>query len=75
MGLAMLVAIPVFEKHGFQKRVRVSFLANAIVTPLIVFVYFYPTYSNKLLFLGFPWGVTAPLAMLMLALMFKKNNN
>jgi hypothetical protein len=74
MGLAMLIAIPAFEKRGFQKWVRISFLANAIVTPLIAFVYFYPTYSEKLLFLGFPWGITAPLAMLMLAIMFKKNN-
>lgn len=72
MGLAMLIALPVFEKHGFQKWVRLSFLANAVVTPLITFVYFYPTYSEKLLFLGFPWGITAPLAMLMLALLFKK---
>jgi len=74
MGLAMLIAAPVFEKHGFQKWVRLSFLANATVTPLITFVYFYPIYSKNLLFLGFPWGITAPSAMLMLALMFKKNN-
>lgn len=74
MGLAMLIALPVFEKHGFQKSVRLSFLANAAVTPLITLVYFYPSYSNKLLFVGFPWGITAPLAMLMLALLFKKNH-
>jgi hypothetical protein len=74
MGLAMLAALPVFGKHGFEKWVRISFIANAVVTPLISFVYFYPTYSNKLLFLGFPWAITAPLAMLMLALLFKKNN-
>lgn len=72
MGLAMLMALPVFEKRGFQKWVRISFLANAMVTPLIAFVYFYPTYSEKLLFLGFPWAITAPVAMLMLALYFKK---
>jgi hypothetical protein len=75
MGLATLIAIPVFEKQGFQKWVRISFLANALVTPFITFVYFYPTYSQKLLFLSFPWGVTAPLAMLMLAIMFKKMSN
>lgn len=74
MGLAMLIAVPAFEKHGFQKWVRLAFLANAVVTPLIAFVYFYPTYSNRLLFLAFPWGITAPFAMLMLALLFKKNN-
>lgn len=74
MGLAMLIAVPVFEKHGFQKWVRLSFLANAAVTPIITFVYFYPSYSKKLLFLGFPWGITAPVAMLLLAIMFKKNH-
>jgi len=71
MGLAMLITIPVFEKQGFQKWVRFSFIGNAAVTPLIEFVYFYPNFSNKLLFLGFPWGITAPAAMLLLALLFK----
>lgn len=74
MGLACLAAIPVFEKHGFQKWVRISLLANALVTPLISIVYFYPVYSEKLLVLGYPWGITAPLFMFMLALMFRKNN-
>ena len=73
MGLATLFAIPVFEKHGFQRWVRISFMANALVTPLIGIVYFYPEYSEKLLVLGFPWGITAPLAMLMLAILFRKN--
>ena len=45
MGIAMLLAVPVFEKKGFQKWVRAWFLANAIVTPLISFVYFYPVCS------------------------------
>jgi hypothetical protein len=75
MGLAMLAAIPVFERQGFQKWVRISFIANVLVTPLITFVYFHQPFSEKLLFLGFPWGITAPWAMLMLALMFKKNNS
>ena len=72
MGLATLFAIPVFEKQGFQKWVRISFLANALVTPLIAFVYFYPVFSNKLLLLGVLWGITAPMSMLLLAIMFKK---
>jgi hypothetical protein len=73
MGLGTLIAIPIFEKQGFQKWVRISFFANALITPLIAIVYFYPTYSEKLLVLGFPWAVTAPLSMLMLALLFRKN--
>lgn len=72
MGLATLIAIPVFEKTGFQKWVRISFIANALVTPFISFVYFYPGFSNQLLLLGFPWAITAPLFMLLLTIMFKK---
>ena len=78
MALAMLFASPVFEKTGIQKWVRIAFLANAFVTPLIVFVYFYPTFSERLLLLALPWTITAPTAMLMLAIMFRrkmKNNN
>jgi hypothetical protein len=74
MGLASFAAIPLFGKKGFQKWVRISLIANAAVTPLISFVYFYPTYSYDLLILGFPWAVTAPLFMLMLALWLRKNN-
>jgi hypothetical protein len=33
-------------------------------------VYFYPIYSEKLLFLGFPWALTAPLFMVLVAIMF-----
>ena len=47
MGLACLAAAPVFKKDGFQKWVRLSFLANAAVTPLISVVYFYPIYSEN----------------------------
>ena len=73
MGLATLVAVPIFAKEGFQRWVRIAFLANAVVTPLITIVYFYPDYSYDLLVLGFPWGITAPLSMLMLAIMFRKS--
>jgi hypothetical protein len=73
MALATLFAIPVFKKQGYQKWVRYSLIAHTLVTPLIVFVYFYPNFSNKLLMIGFPWGITAPLFMLMLALFFKKD--
>jgi hypothetical protein len=72
MGLATLFAVPVFEKQGFQKWVRYCFLVHALVTPLIAFVYFYPNFSDKLLLLGVPWAITAPVSMLLLALMFRK---
>jgi hypothetical protein len=71
MGLATLSAVPAFSRTGFQKWVRLAFLANALVTPLIATVYFYGEYSYELLVLGFPWAITAPLSMLMLALNFR----
>ena len=75
MGLAALIAVPVFEKQGFQKWVRYSFLAHGLVTPLISFVYFYPEFSDQILLIGLPWGITAPLFMLMLAIMFRKGKS
>jgi hypothetical protein len=75
MGLATLAAFPIFEKAGFQKWVRMAFIAHTLVTPLISIVYFYPTYSYDLLVLGYPWAITAPLFMLLLALNFKKSMN
>jgi len=43
-----------------------------MVIPLIAFVYFSPNFSEKLLLIGIPWIITAPLAMLLLAVMFRK---
>jgi uncharacterized protein (TIGR03382 family) len=72
MGLATLLAVPALSNVGFERWVRFSLIANALVTPLIGIVYFYPTYSTKLLFLGFPWAITAPLFMLMLAILLRR---
>jgi hypothetical protein len=72
MGLATLFAVPVFKKQGLQKWVRYCFLANALVTPLIAVVYFYPKFSENLLLIAIPWAITAPLSMLLLAIMFRK---
>jgi hypothetical protein len=73
MGLATLFAIPVFEKQGIQKWVRGFFIANAIITLPVIFVYFYPHFTEKLVLLGLPWAITAPGSMLALALMFRNN--
>jgi hypothetical protein len=67
MGLATLFAARAVPRTGVDRWVRRSLYANVIVTPLIATVYFYPRFSTALLFLGFPWAITAPLAMLMLA--------
>ena len=73
MGVATLFAVPVFKKQGLQRWGRYFFLIHGLVTtPLISFVYFYPNFSDKLLLIGIPWGVTAPMSMLLLALIFRK---
>lgn len=72
MGIASIFVLPLFKKQGFEQWVWIAFLANASVTPLIAFVYFYPEFSESLLLLAIPWTVTAPLMMLFLALWFKR---
>ncbi|QIP17918.1 hypothetical protein G8759_22090 [Spirosoma aureum] len=73
MGLATLFAMPVFEKQGFQRWVKRVFFVHGLVTPLITIVYFYPKFSNGMLLLALPWGITAPTSMLILALWFRQN--
>lgn len=75
MGLATWLAVPALGKVGFERWVRISFIAHALMTPLIGIVYFYPTFSLNLLFLGFPWAITAPLFMLMLAIMLRRRSS
>jgi len=74
LGLATLFAVPVFAKQGLQKWLRLFFLANGLITPLIALVYFYPDFSTTLLLLGLPWIVTAPGSMLLLALFFGRRS-
>lgn len=75
MGLASVFVLPLFKKQGFEKWVKIAFLANALVTPLIAFVYFYPEFSERLLLLAIPWTITAPLMMLLLAIWFIKTKH
>lgn len=75
MGLATLVAVPALDNTGFERWVRLSFLAHAMVTPLITIVYFYPTFSESLLMLGLAWAITAPLFMIMLAVYLRRKQD
>lgn len=73
LGFATLFGAFAFTRERSQRWVRGFFLANALITPIISFVYFYPDFSVGLLFLGSPWMITAPGSMLTLALYFKRN--
>jgi hypothetical protein len=72
MGIACMLAVPAIDNVGFGRWVRWSLVANAAVTPLIAVVYFWPTFSTRLLFIGLPWALTAPAFMLLLALMLRR---
>ncbi len=72
LGLATAFAVPALATAGFERWVRWALIAHALVTPLISIVYFAPTFSTTLLLLGFPWGITAPLFMLMLAIALRR---
>jgi len=75
MGLATLVVIPTLQGTKLEHRIRIACIANVMATVLAGIVYFYPTYSNKLLLLGFPWGITAPVFMLLLAFALRMRPN
>lgn len=72
MGIATLLAAPLFGRKGLQRWVRGFFLANAFMTPVIAFVYFYPYFTTAVLLIGVPWMITAPGSILMLAFFFKE---
>ena len=67
MGLTTLVIVPALRNTGVERWVRIACLANVVATLLAGVVYFHSPYSNTLLLLGFPWGITAPLVMVLLA--------
>ena len=72
MGFATYFAARAITGAGVDRWARRALYANVIVTPLIATVYFYPRFTIALLFLGFPWAITAPLSMLMLALSIRR---
>ena len=71
LGFATLFGSFVFSTYGVEKWAKGFFLANALMTPIVAIVYFYPTFSVALLVLGSPWIVTASGSMLCLAIYFK----
>ena len=74
MGLVALVIIPALGGTTSERRVRLAALAHVGATVLSGFVYFYPTFSNRLLLVGFAWGITAPAFMLLLGIALRTSD-
>ncbi len=72
MGLVALLVIPAVGRTGFDRKVRLALQAHVVMTPVIAVVYFAPTFSNALLMVAFPWAITAPLFMAMLAIRIRR---
>lgn len=70
LGVSTLFAGFAFDAS--ERWLRRFMFANALITPLIALVYFYPRFSIALLLLGTPWLVTVPGALLLLALHFRR---
>ncbi|MGP0094117.1 MAG: hypothetical protein ACLPKB_29850 [Xanthobacteraceae bacterium] len=71
MGISTLfaaLALPRTESGVWARR---FLLSNAIITPVIAFIYFYPHFSLGVLLLGLPWLITAPGSLVALALYFR----
>jgi hypothetical protein len=71
MGVSTLFAALSLPRVGVGMWARRFMLANALITPVIAFIYFYPHFSPGVLLLGAPWLVTAPGSLLALALYFR----
>ena len=71
MGVAAVLIIPSLHDTRDERRVRLACIAHGTATALAGIVYFYPTYSYRLLLLGFPWAITAPLFMVLLAFVLR----
>ena len=71
MGIATLFAACALPLRGAGLWARRFLLANATITPVIAFIYFYPHFSLGVLLLGLPWLVTAPGSLLSLAFYFR----
>lgn len=72
MGVASLFAGLSLARKGPELWARRFLLANAAITPIIAFIYFYPHFSIAVLLLGLPWLITAPGSLLALALYFRR---
>ena len=70
LGFSTLFAGFAFDRK--ERWLRGFMFANAAITPVIGFVYFYPTFSIALLLVATPWLVTVPGALLLLALHFRR---
>jgi hypothetical protein len=75
MGLSTLFASFVFYNSGLESWIKWTLFANALLTPVVALVYFYRDFSSNLIMLAFPWGITAPASIILMAVFFSRKMN
>lgn len=71
MGISTTFMALSLPQAGRGAWARALLLANGFMTPVIVFIYFYPHFSTAILLVGSPWIITAPGSLLALAIFFR----
>jgi hypothetical protein len=71
MGISTTFAGLALSSADAGRWPRRFLLANGAITPIIAFIYFYPRFSIAVLLIGSPWLITAPGALLTLAIYFR----
>ena len=71
MSFATLLAAGALAWRGLQGWLKLLFIAHGVQAPVIVFILYRP----DLILIGSPWIVTAPLAMLFLAIFLARTRN
>ncbi len=70
LGFSTLTAALALDTR--ERWLRRFLVANAAITPVIGFVYFYPRFSIPLLLLGIPWLITVPGSLVLLTRHFQR---
>jgi hypothetical protein len=68
MSVSTLFASPAFARTPIAKATRAAFIANGLLAPVLIPKVYFP----KLIYLGALWLITFPLAMLLLAMLFRR---
>jgi len=69
MSFATLFAAPVFTKSKLERWIRIVFIANGIIAPVILMTQIYPAMA----YAGATWIVTMPLSSLLVTMLFRRN--
>jgi len=69
MSLATLFAAPVFRKSKLERWIRILFILNGLIAPVILMAQIYP----RVAYAGATWILTLPLSSILVTILFRRN--